>query len=165
MNQSSHFVDLMHWLGGNVKSVYAKMDTFAHDIETEDTGLVILKFENGAIGNIVYTTCIYNKNLEGSLAVFGTRGTVKIGGQYLNEIEHWNVEGMPPPQIKEKLSPNFYGYYQGSAANHAKFYENVIDVLKGRSNSMIMGSDGKKAVEIILAAKESARSGREVFLR
>lgn len=165
MNQSSHFVDLIHWLGGNVKSVYAKMDNFVHDIETEDTGTVILKFENGAIGNIQYTTCIYDKNFEGSLTILGTKGTVKIGGQYLNKIEYWNVEGVPTPRLREKLQPNDYGYYQGSAANHDKFYQNVLDILKGRSNSMIMGSDGRAAVEIILAAKESAKSGKEVFLR
>jgi len=165
MNQSSHFVDLVSWLGGNVKSVYAKQDKFIHDIETEDTGIVILKFENGAIGNITYTTCVYDKNFEGSISVFGTKGTVKIGGKYLNEIEHWNVQGMPTPEIKETLKPNDYGSYQGSAANHHKFYQNVIDVLKNRKNSMIAGSDGRKAVEIILAARQSAESGKEVFLR
>jgi len=165
MNQSSHFVDLVHWLGGNVKSVYSKMDNFIHNLETEDTGTVILKFENGAIGNIQYTTCVYDKNFEGSLVVLGTKGTVKVGGQYLNEIEHWNIEGMPTPRLKEKTLPNAYGYYQGSAANHGKFYENVIDVLKGRSNKTVMGTDGRAAVEIILAAKESAKTGNEVFLR
>ncbi len=165
MNQSSHFVDLLHWLGGNVKSIYAKMDTFMHDIETEDTGVVLIKFENGALGSIEYTTCVYDKNFEGSLTILGTKGTVKIGGQYMNEIEHWNVEGMPTPRLREKTNPNLYGYYQGSAANHHKFYQNVLDVLKGRTNTMIAGSEGRKAVEIILAAKESAETGREVFLR
>ena len=164
MNQSSHFVDLLHWLGGNVKSIYAKMDTFMHDIETEDTGVVLMKFENGALGSIEYTTCVYDKNFEGSLTILGTKGTVKIGGQYMNEIEHWNVEGMPTPRLREKTNPNLYDYYQGSAANHHKFYQNVLDVLKGRTNTMIAGSEGRKAVEIILAAKESAETGREAFL-
>lgn len=165
MNQSSHFVDIIHWLGGNVKSVYAKMDNYVHDLETEDTGIVLLKFENGAIGSIQYTTCVYDKNLEGSLTVLGTKGSVKIGGQYLNEVEHWNVEGMPTPKIKDKLLPNNYGFYQGSTANHGKFYQNIIDSLNGKTNNVILGGDGRSAVEIILAAKESARTGKEVFLR
>lgn len=166
MNQSSHFVDLLNWLGGNVKSVYAKMDTISHDIETDDTGIVILKFENGSLGNIIYTTCVYDKNMEGSITILGTKGTVKIGGQYLNKIEHWNVEGIPKPEIVEQINPNLYsGGYQGSAASHDKFFQNVIDVMKGKTNSTVIGSDGKKAVEIILAAKKSAETRQEVFLR
>ncbi len=164
MNQSSHFVDLMHWLGGNVKSVYSQMGTFKHDIEAEDTGSVMLKFENGAIGAINYTTCIYDKNMEGSITVLGTRGSVKIGGKYVNEIEHWNVEGMQAPELKEEHRPNDYGFYQGSSANHDKFYRNVLDVLTGKAHNSIVGSEGKKAVEIILAAKKSAETGAPVEL-
>ena len=164
MNQSSHFVDLMHWLGGNVKSVYSQMGTFKQDIEAEDTGSVMLKFENGAIGAINYTTCIYDKNMEGSITVLGTRGSVKIGGKYVNEIEHWNVEGMEAPILKEEHRPNDYGFYQGSSANHDKFYRNVLDVLTGKAHNSIVGSEGKKAVEIILAAKKSAEIGAPVEL-
>lgn len=164
MNQSSHFVDLLCWLGGDIKKVYSKMDTFNHDIETEDTGVVILEFANGAIGAIEYTTCIYDKNLEGSFTFFGTKGSVKIGGKYLNEIEHWNVEGMPAPVVINKLKPNYYGTYQGSAANHGKVFENVIDILKGRTNKTTEGRDARKAVEVIIAAKKSAETGQPVEL-
>ncbi len=164
MNQSSHFVDLMHWLGGNVKNVYAQMGTFKHDIETEDTGNVLLKFENGAIGSINFTTCVYDKNMESSVTVLGTRGSVKIGGRYVNEIEHWNVEGMESPVLKEEHKPNDYGFYQGSSANHDKFYRNVLDVLTGKAHNSTVGSEGKKAIEIILAAKKSAEIGAPVEL-
>ncbi len=88
----------------------------------------------------------------------------KIGGKYINEIEHWNVEGMDTPILKEAHHPNEYGFYQGSSANHDKFYKNVLDALKGQVNKITVGSDGKKAVEIILAAKKSAELGIPIDL-
>jgi UDP-N-acetyl-2-amino-2-deoxyglucuronate dehydrogenase len=165
LTQSSHFVDLMQWLGGPVKAVYAQMGNYDHpNIETEDTGAMILKYESGALGILQYTTCIYPKNLEGSITVLGTNGTVKVGGGYLSQLDFWDVKDLPKPDITEKLKPNDYGTYQGSASNHGKVIQNVIDVLNGKDNIATSGAEGLKTVEIIIAAHLSARTGKEIRL-
>ncbi len=163
LTQSSHFVDLMQWLGGCVISVYAKMGRYNHPkIETEDTGILMLKYASGVIGVLQYTTCTYPKNIEGSISVFGTTGSVKVGGGYLNQLDLWEVENTPRPEITEVLKPNNYGTYQGSASNHGKVIQNVIDVLKRSDNIMTDGKDGMKSVEIMVAAHISARTGKEI---
>lgn len=149
--QFSHFIDLLYWLIGDVTNVNALTNNYAHQgiIEFEDTGVVILNFENGAIGAINYTVNSYNKNMEGSLTVFGEKGTVKIGGQYLNELEYQNIEGFQINNLPEGNKPNNYGTYLGSMSNHDKIYENVIDVLKNGSSIKTNAFEGMKTVEII----------------
>ena len=151
---ASHFVDLMYWLFGPVKSVYAKMENFNHEIETEDTGTMIMKFKKGILGTMNYTTNIYNKNLEGSISVFGTKGHIKIGGTYLNKMELFDVEGHAVPEIPESHNPS----------NHEMVINNVIDVLKKRRTAFVIGEDAKESVKIIEAAKKSAVSGKEIIL-
>ena len=92
--QFSHFIDLLYWMFGDVKKVEAITRNLNHDkiIEFEDTGVVIIEFYNGIIGTINYTVNSYSKNMEGSLTIFGENGTVKIGGQYLNELEYQNIK-------------------------------------------------------------------------
>lgn len=149
--QFSHFIDLLYWLIGDVTNVNAHMNNYAHQgiIEFEDTGVVILNFENGAIGAINYTVNSYGKNMEGSLTVFGEKGTVKIGGQYLNELEYQNIEGFQITNLPEGNKPNNYGTYLGSMSNHDKIYENVIDVLRNGSSIKTNAFEGMKTVEII----------------
>lgn len=89
MNQASHYVDLMQWLGGPVESVMAKTATLARRIEAEDSGVAILKFRSGAIGTIEVTMLTFPRNLEGSITILGEKGTVKIGGTAVNKVEHW----------------------------------------------------------------------------
>ena len=164
--QASHFLDMMQWFGGDVESVYAKTSTFNHNIETEDTGAIILKYKSGAIGTMYYTTCIYNKNMEGSITVLGTKGTAKIGGEYLNKIEWWNVEGYPLPENTDETAPaNDYGSYRGSASKHDYVFREAIKKVIGDENSFVVdGYEGKKSVEIIEAVHRSAETGQEVFL-
>lgn len=149
--QFSHFIDLLYWLIGDVTNVNALINNYAHQgiIEFEDTGVVILNFENGAIGAINYTVNSYGKNMEGSLTVFGEKGTVKIGGQYLNELEYQNIEGFEITNLPEGNKPNNYGTYLGSMSNHDKIYENVIDVLRNGSSIKTNAYEGMKTVEII----------------
>jgi len=151
---ASHFIDLMYWLFGPVKSVYAKMENFNHEIETEDTGTMIMKFKKGILGTMNYTTNIYNKNLEGSISVFGTKGHIKIGGTYLNKMELFDVEGQIVPEIPEAHNPS----------NHEMVVNNVIDVLKKRRRADVIGEDAKESVRIIEAANKSAVSGKEIVL-
>ena len=149
--QFSHFVDLLYWLVGDVKAVQSYMGNYVHQgiIEFEDTGVVILQFTNGAIGTINYTVNSYQKNMEGSLTLFGTKGTVKIGGQYLNELEYQNIEGYAIKDLPEGNKPNNYGNYVGSMSNHDKVYDNIIDVLQNNASITTSAFEGLKTVEII----------------
>jgi len=149
--QFSHFIDLLYWIVGDVKQVQAFMGNFVHQgiIEFEDTGVVILEFNNGAIGTINYTVNSYKKNMEGSLTLFGEKGTVKIGGQYLNELEYQSIEGYTIENLPEGNKPNNYGNYVGSMSNHDKVYDNVIDVLQNNASITTSAFEGLKTVEII----------------
>jgi UDP-N-acetyl-2-amino-2-deoxyglucuronate dehydrogenase len=157
--QFSHFVDLLYWMIGDVKSVHALVDNFAHKgiIEFEDTGVVALQFHNGALGTINYTVNSYGKNMEGSLTIFAEKGTVKIGGQYLNELEYQNIEGLEIKDLPAGNTANNYGHYQGSMSNHDKVYENVIDVLQNGSAISTNSFEGLKTVEIIDKIYQSAK--------
>lgn len=149
--QFSHFVDLLYWMIGDIKDVEAYTANYTHQdiIEFEDTGAVILKFQNGAIGTINYTVNSYGKNMEGSLTIFGEKGTVKIGGQYLNELEYQNIEGYKIENLPVGNTANNYGNYQGSMSNHDKVYENVVDVLTNNASISTSAFEGLKTVEII----------------
>lgn len=149
--QFSHFVDLLYYLIGDVKEVKAFGANYLHKetIEFEDTGVVILKFHNGAIGTINYTVNAYKKNMEGSLTLFGDKGTVKIGGQYLNELEYQEIEGVVVEKLEVGNKANNYGDYQGSMSNHDKVYENIVQVLKYGSAVTTNMFEGLKTVEII----------------
>jgi predicted dehydrogenase len=149
--QFSHFVDLLYWMVGDIKDVEAYTANYAHQgiIEFEDTGVVILKFQNGAIGTINYTVNSYGKNMEGSLSIFGEKGTVKIGGQYLNELEYQNIEGYKIENLPVGNTANNYGNYQGSMSNHDKVYQNLVDVLTNNASISTSAFEGLKTVEII----------------
>jgi len=149
--QFSHFIDLLYWMIGDIRDVQAYTANFAHKgiIEFEDTGVVIAKFQNGAIGTINYTVNSYEKNMEGSLTIFGEKGTVKIGGQYLNELEYQNIQDYKIPTLPSGNVANNYGNYQGSMSNHDKVYENLVDVLTNNAIISTSAFEGLKTVEII----------------
>jgi UDP-N-acetyl-2-amino-2-deoxyglucuronate dehydrogenase len=149
--QFSHFIDLLYWMFGDVTDAQAYMSNYAHRgiIEFEDTGVVILKFYNNVIATINYTVNSYEKNMEGSLTIFGEKGTVKIGGQYLNELEYQNIEGYKIENLAAGNKPNNYGSYVGSMSNHDKVYDNLIEVLEKNSSITTSSFEGLKTVEII----------------
>lgn len=157
--QFSHFVDLLYWMIGDVKRAFALTANFAHQqtIDFEDTGAVALEFHNGAIGTVNYTVNSYNKNMEGSLTIFAEKGTVKIGGQYLNELEYQNIEGFEFKDLPEGNKANNYGNYTGSMSNHDKVYENLVDVLLNGSSISTNSFEGLKTVEIIDKIYQSAK--------
>lgn len=156
--QFSHFIDLMYWMLGDVKEVKAFLQNDNHRgiIEFEDTGVAILKFENGVIGSINYTVNSFEKNMEGSLTLFGEKGTVKIGGQYLNAVEYTSGIDFDIPISDAKA--NNYGTYMGSMSNHYKVYDNVIDVLQNNGAVIINAKEGMKTVEIIERIYDEGRS-------
>ena len=148
--QFSHFIDLLYWLLGDVKTVKSFIKNFAHPaIEIEDSGAVIFEMKSGAIGTLNYTVNSFEKNMEGSFAVFAEKGTVKIGGQYLNELEYCHVHGIAVPDLPKGNPANGYGFYQGSMSNHDKVYENVLQALETPGHNFASGEDGLKTVEII----------------
>ncbi len=149
--QFSHFIDLLYWLVGDVKEVRAKTGNYGHQgiIEFEDTGAVSLEFYNGAVGTINYSVNSYQKNMEGSITIFAEKGTVKIGGQYLNELEYQKFEDFEIKDLPQGNPPNEYGEYRGSMSNHDKVYKNIIDVLEHKGTIAANAFEGMKSVEII----------------
>jgi predicted dehydrogenase len=149
--QFSHFIDLLYWMIGDVKVVHAMGGNYHHQgiIEFEDAGTVCLKFYNGAIGTVNYTVNSFEKNMEGSLTIFAEKGTIKIGGQYLNELEYQHIQDFEIKDLPPGNPPNNYGQYFGSMSNHDKVYENLTAVLTGNGIIATNGFEGLKTVEII----------------
>jgi UDP-N-acetyl-2-amino-2-deoxyglucuronate dehydrogenase len=161
MNQASHYVDLLDWLIGPVEKVQAMMST-TRDIEVEDTGVLNIKWRNGAIGSMSVTMLAYPKNLEGSITILGEKGTVRIGGVAVNEIQLWQFDEQRDYD-NDITSANYqttsiYGF------GHPLYYKNVIDVLRGRAEPETDGREGLKSLELLIAAYLSARDGRTVSL-
>lgn len=148
--QFSHFIDLLYWLLGDVVTIKSVIKNYAHpNIEFEDTGAIIFEMKNGAIGTLNYNVNSYVKNMEGSFTVFAEKGTVKVGGQYLNELEYCQVEAVDFPDLPKGNPANGYGFYQGSMSNHDKVYENIIKALENPMHDFASGEEGLKTVEII----------------
>jgi UDP-N-acetyl-2-amino-2-deoxyglucuronate dehydrogenase len=162
MNQASHYVDLMQWLVGPVESVVAKTATLARRIETEDTGIAVLRFRSGALGVIEVTVLTHPRNFEGSIAILGEKGTVKIGGTAVNRVEHWQFADYDDDDklidAASTSPPTVYGF------GHEAYYRNVLAVLRGEAKPGTDGREGRKSLELILGIYESAKTGREVPL-
>ena len=162
MNQASHYVDLIQWLMGPVESVMAKTATLARKIETEDTGVAVLRFRSGALGVIEVTMLTYPRNMEGSITLLGEKGTAKIGGTAVNKVEHWEfaepVADDERIRAMESNPPSVYGY------GHEGYYRNVLAVLRGDAKPETDGRAGRKSLELILGIYESAKTGRDVPL-
>ena len=149
--QFSHFIDIMYWLFGDIDNIQGKFKDFSHQDSTdfEDSGFVSFDFVDGGMGSLNYSTAVASQNLESSITIIGQKGSVKIGGQYMNEVEVCNIDGYEMPQLAAANPPNDYGPYKGSAANHHYIIENVIDTLKGRTTATTNALEGLKVVEII----------------
>ncbi len=149
--QFSHFVDLLYWMLGDIEEVQGYKQNSLHQgiIDFEDSGVLSMKFKNGVIGTVNYTVNSFDKNMEGSITLFGTKGTVKVGGQYLNNLDYQEWEGEPIGALEEGNPANEYGDYQGSMSNHDKVYSNVVDVLLNGGKIATTGEEGKKVVEMI----------------
>lgn len=149
--QFSHFIDIMYWLFGDIKDIQGKFADFNHaeTTEFEDSGIVNFRFVGGGMGSINYSTSVWNKNLESSLIIIGSKGSVKVGGQYMNEVEYCHVEGYEMPELPESSPANDYGPYKGSAANHHFIIENVVNTIKRRTSATTNALEGLKVVDII----------------
>lgn len=161
MNQASHYVDLLDWLIGPVEKVQAMMST-TRDIEVEDTGVLNVKWRNGALGSMSVTMLTYPQNLEGSITILGEKGTVRIGGVAVNEIQTWQFadERDYDAQIKEAnyRTTSVYGF------GHPLYFKNVVDVMRGKAEPETDGREGIKSLELLVAAYMAARDGNTVGL-
>ena len=149
--QFSHFIDIMYWLFGDIGNIKAKFSNYnhKHNTEFEDTGFITFEFQSGSLGAFNYSTSVFDKNLESSMTIIGEKGTVKVGGQYMDQVEYCHIDGYEMPALKESNPPNDYGTYKGSAANHHYIIENVVQTLSGSSSITTNALEGMKVVDII----------------
>ncbi|MCB0770730.1 MAG: Gfo/Idh/MocA family oxidoreductase [Flavobacteriales bacterium] len=149
--QFSHFIDIMYWLFGDITDIQGKFADFTHQdlTEFEDSGLVNFRFMNGGMGCINYSTAVWDRNLESSMTIIGSRGSVKIGGQYMDQVEYCHIKDHIMPDLAPTNPANDYGTYKGSANNHGYIIDNVVDTLKGRTILTTNALEGLKVVEII----------------
>lgn len=155
--QASHFIDLLIWWFGDVVKAKGMVDTKMQEIEVEDCGNAIMDFSSGVQGSITWTTCVYNKNYEGSITIIGEKGTIKIGGPYLNKIDFWDVQEYALPEnIEFADQPNNYGKYQGTSSNHHKVVDEIVKDLKGEQSDIVEGTEGIKSIEAIEMIYNSA---------
>lgn len=149
--QFSHFIDLMYWYFGDITNIQAKFQDFSHEKSTdfEDSGFISFDFIDGGMGSINYSTSVWDKNLESSITIIGEKGSVKVGGQYMNEVVHCHIDGYEMPELEASNPPNNYGLYTGSAANHHYIYENIKYVLLENGTITTNALEGMKVVEII----------------
>lgn len=161
MNQASHYVDLLDWLIGPVDKVQAMMST-TRDIEVEDTGVLNVRWRNGALGSMCVTMLTYPKNLEGSITILGEKGTARVGGVAVNDIQLWQFD--EPRDYDDRIAGANYETTSVYGFGHPLYYRNVIDVLRGDAVAETDGREGLKSLEILIAAYLSARDGRTVSL-
>ncbi|CAM8670411.1 MviM Predicted dehydrogenases and related proteins [Comamonadaceae bacterium] len=162
MNQASHYVDLLEWLIGPIDSLHAYTATLARDIEAEDSGVLSVKWRNGALGSLNCTMLTYPQNLEGSITILGEKGTVRVGGVAVNEIQEWKFADVRPEDDQIKAASyettSVYGF------GHPLYYENVIKTLRGEAEPDVDGREGLKSLEVLIAAYRSSRDGMRVGL-
>lgn len=149
--QFSHFIDIMYWLFGDIKNIRARFADHNHAglTEFEDSGFVSFEFVKGGMGTVNYSTSVWNKNLESSMTIIAENGSVKIGGQYMNEVEYCHVRDYEMPALEPTNPGNDYGAYKGSAANHNYVIENVVHVLQHNGSITTNALEGLKVVDII----------------
>ena len=162
MNQASHYVDLLDWLIGPIESVQAMIGTLSRNIEVEDTAVLNIRWRSGTLGSMAVSMLTYPKNLEGSITILGEKGTAKVGGVAVNEIEHWTFEdGQDESNLIEDANyktASVYGH------GHVAYYQNVIDSLRGKDIPATDGREGLRSLELLIASYLSARSGDLVTL-
>lgn len=162
MNQASHYVDLLDWLIGPIDSVQSMMGTLARNIEVEDTGVLNLKWRSGVLGSMSVTMLTYKQNLEGSITILGEKGTVKLGGPALNQIQHWDFENnIESPEEINRLNYQISSLYGNG---HILCYDNIIKVFRGIAKPQTDGREGLRSLELLISAYLAKNEGRTIHL-
>ncbi|MBD3279252.1 MAG: gfo/Idh/MocA family oxidoreductase [Candidatus Pacebacteria bacterium] len=165
--QFSHFIDIVYYLLGDFTEVFAQGKNFNHQktIEFEDSGIVSFKLSNGALGSLNYSTAVYDSNMEGSITIIAEKGSIKIGGEYLNTLAFFKVKGQRKPRLNKGAKANDYGSYKGSMSNHDKVLNNVINTLQGKETVSTSGFEGMKTIQIIESIYDSMQMGQAVKIK
>jgi predicted dehydrogenase len=162
-NQAAHHIDLLLWFMGEPISLFATGATHMHQIETEDTATVLIRFAGGAVGTVQATTCVQPRDLEGSLALFGTQGSIEIGGFAANQLRTWMITGQDPDDRRVwdewGANPDEFAY------NHREFYRDVLNTIAEGHRALVDGIEGRRSLEVIHAIYESIETGQEVTMR
>jgi predicted dehydrogenase len=162
--QFSHFIDIMYWLFGDIQNIQARITCNNHQrlTEFEDSGFVSFDFADGGMGSINFSTCVWDKNLESTMTIIAEKGSVKLGGQYMNEVQYCHVKDYTMPQLALTNPGNDYGLYKGSAQNHNYVIDNVIKVIRGDGSVSTNALEGMKVVEIIERIYQSNANNKSV---
>ena len=152
--QFSHFIDILYWLFGDITDIKARFADFNHAglTDFEDSGVISFRFtEGGGLGSLTYSTAVWDQNMESSMSIIAEKGSVKIGGQYMDKVDYCHIKGYAMPELPPTNPGNDYGAYKGSAQNHDKVIRNTINVLSGQSTDTIATNvlEGMKVVDII----------------
>jgi UDP-N-acetyl-2-amino-2-deoxyglucuronate dehydrogenase len=149
--QFSHYLDIMYWLFGDITNIKSKFADFNHSglTEFEDSGIVTFDFICGGMGSFNFSTSVWNENLESSITIIAENGSVKVGGQYMNQIEKCIIKDYAMPDLPETNKANDYGSFKGSAQNHQFLYKNIIDVLNAGKKIQITPEESTQVIEMI----------------
>lgn len=162
MNQCIHGIDLLRWLfGDEVEEVYGQTRQRLHNyLEAEDVGMAVVKFKNGVIATIEGTVNVYPENLEETLYVFGEKGTVKIGGTSLNNIDIWEFSDMTEDDEKikglQETTRNVYGN------GHISLFADMVEAIELDRKPYVDAHAGRNALEMVLAIYKSQKTGMPV---
>jgi UDP-N-acetyl-2-amino-2-deoxyglucuronate dehydrogenase len=149
--QFSHFIDIMYWLFGDIRDIKGRFADFNHKNLTafEDSGMVSFEFVNGGMGNLNYSTAVWDSNMESSMTIVAEKGSIKVGGQYMEKVEYCHIQNYQMPELEPTGPANDYGAYKGSANNHHHVIENVVNTLNGNTSATTNALEGLKVVDII----------------
>ena len=163
MNQAAHHIDMLSWFMGQVESVRSMAATRLVDIECEDTGVAVMRFNSGALGVLEATTAARPKDLEGSISILGEKGSVVIGGFFMNELVTWNFADKQP--IDDEVFKQFGTNPSGAAYNHGEYLRDVVAAVQTKKAALVDGLEGRKSLELITALYESIETNMDVPLR
>jgi predicted dehydrogenase len=163
MNQAAHHIDMLTWFMGNVESVRSMASTRLAKIECEDTGVAIMRFNSGALGVLEATTATRPKDLEGSISILGEKGSVVIGGFFMNELQTWTFEDKQP--IDDVIFEQYGRNPTDAAYNHGRYLADVIASVQSKKAALVDGLEGRRSLELITALYESIETNLDVQLR
>jgi predicted dehydrogenase len=142
----------MYWLFGDICNIKGNFHDFNHQTMTdfEDSGVVTFDFVNGGMGSLTYSTAVWDTNLESSITIVGQNGTIKVAGQYMNEVAYCHIKDYEMPELAPSNPPNDYGAYKGSAQNHHYVIQNVVEKLNDPAGCITTNVlEGLKVIDII----------------
>ncbi len=164
MNQGIHAVDLLQWLAGLPSHVAAFYDTLAHPgVQAEDTLAAALKFPHGAMGVIeAATSCWPGDDLR--IEIRGDKGSATLVQDRITKWEFAEAQ----PEDDDIRRGDESGKIGGGTADpkaistegHRRLVEDLVGAIREKRQPMIPGAEARRAVSLVLAIYESARTGR-----